>query len=138
MKETVVTQHLVKNIDLNHHKTLFAGRSAEWLIETAFITASSILPADSIVASRIHEVCYLAPVYAGNVLKYEGHIVHAGKTSLMIYVLGETGGKLTIEGFITFVHIGEDSHAVPHGITVEAETEEEKVLQERAKKLLSC
>ena len=138
MKETVVTQHLVQNIDLNHHKTLFAGRSAEWLIETAFITASSILPADFIVASRIQEVCYLAPVYVGSILKYEGHIVYAGKTSLMVYVSGEAQGKKAIEGFITFVHIGEDGHAVPHGITFEAETEEEKALQERAKKLLSC
>ncbi|MEL7655970.1 MAG: acyl-CoA thioesterase, partial [Bacillota bacterium] len=33
--------HLVKSEDLNHHGTLFAGRSAEWLVEAAFVAAAS-------------------------------------------------------------------------------------------------
>ena len=28
--------HLVKSEDLNHHGTLFAGRTAEWLVERRF------------------------------------------------------------------------------------------------------
>ena len=32
--------HLVKSEDLNHHRTLFAGRGAEWLVEAGFIAAA--------------------------------------------------------------------------------------------------
>lgn len=33
--------HLVKSEDLNHHGTLFAGRTAEWLVEAGFVTAAA-------------------------------------------------------------------------------------------------
>ena len=33
------TYHLVKSEDLNHHGTLYAGRSAEWFVEAGFIPA---------------------------------------------------------------------------------------------------
>jgi len=39
LKETIIS-HLVKPEDLQHHGTLFAGRMAEWLVETCFIAAS--------------------------------------------------------------------------------------------------
>lgn len=32
MKEFKIS-HLIKSEDLNHHGTLFAGRTAEWLVE---------------------------------------------------------------------------------------------------------
>ena len=41
--ETVVTSRLVKSEDLNHHGTLFAGRTAEWFVESGFIAATSLL-----------------------------------------------------------------------------------------------
>ena len=34
MKEYKIS-HLIKSEDLNHHGTLFAGRTAEWLVEAA-------------------------------------------------------------------------------------------------------
>ena len=37
------TYRLIKSEDLNHHGTLFAGRSAEWFVESGFIAASSII-----------------------------------------------------------------------------------------------
>ncbi len=40
MKEHIIS-HLVKSEDLNHHGTLFAGRSAEWLVESGFVAAAA-------------------------------------------------------------------------------------------------
>ena len=39
--KTFVTHRLVKGEDLNHHGTLFAGRSAEWFVESGFIAAAA-------------------------------------------------------------------------------------------------
>ena len=47
--QTLVTNRFVKSEDLNHHGTLFAGRSAEWFIEAGLMAVSGILPADNIV-----------------------------------------------------------------------------------------
>lgn len=134
--ETIITQHLVRNEDLNHHGSLFAGRSAEWMTEAAFMTAASLLSAESIVAVKINELCYLAPVYPGDVLEIEGKAVYAGKSSVVIYVSAEVKGSKVIEGFSTFVHIDENGRSIPHGITIEAATEEEIDLMERAKKTM--
>ena len=37
---------LVKSEDLNHHGTLFAGRSAEWFVEAGFIAAGALYALD--------------------------------------------------------------------------------------------
>ncbi len=33
-KNLIVTNRFVKSEDLNHHGTLFAGRTSEWFVET--------------------------------------------------------------------------------------------------------
>lgn len=136
--KTTITNHLIRKENMNHHDTLYAGRGAEWLIETAYMAAGDILQTNSIVAVKIGEINYLSPVHAGEVLRMEGKAVCAGKTSLTVYVVANVGDQKTHEGFVTFVRIGEDGRPQPHGITIEPETEEAKALQERAKKLLSC
>ena len=35
------TSRLVKSEDLNHHGTLFAGRTAEWFVEAGFVSAAA-------------------------------------------------------------------------------------------------
>ena len=35
------TYHLVKGEDLNHHGRLYAGRNAEWFVESGFIAAET-------------------------------------------------------------------------------------------------
>ena len=42
--KTFITHHLVRSEDLNHHGTLFAGRSSEWFIEAGFIAKPVIFP----------------------------------------------------------------------------------------------
>ena len=34
---TMINHHLVKNEDLNHHGTLYAGRTADWLSNRALL-----------------------------------------------------------------------------------------------------
>ena len=135
MKVTI-TNHLIRKENLNHHDTLYAGRGAEWLIETAYMSAVDILQTNSSVAVKIGEISCFAPVHAGEVLRMEGKVVYAGKTSLIAYVGAHVGDQKTHEGFVTFVRIGEDGRPQLHGITVEPESDEEKALQERAKKLI--
>lgn len=133
--DAVVAQHLVQNVDLNHHGSLYAGRSANWLVETALMAAASLLPIESIVAVRINDINYLAPVYAGEVLKISGRVVYTGRSSLMVYAYAEVDGNKVIDGFLSFVHINKEGHPVPHGIIIQAETEEEFELFERAKRI---
>ena len=54
--QTLVTNRFVKSEDLNHHGTLFAGRSAEWFIEAGLMAVSGILPADNIVCVKLNEI----------------------------------------------------------------------------------
>ena len=53
-----ITHHLVKSEDLHHHATLFAGRSAEWFVESRFIAADALLRPKSIVCLKIHGMTY--------------------------------------------------------------------------------
>ena len=48
------THRLVKSEDLNHHGTLFAGRSAEWFVEAGFVAASSLLNPKYLICLKIH------------------------------------------------------------------------------------
>ena len=43
------TNHLIRKEYLNHHDTLYAGRGAEWLIETAYMAAVDTLQTNSVV-----------------------------------------------------------------------------------------
>ncbi|MBQ7174759.1 MAG: acyl-CoA thioesterase [Lachnospiraceae bacterium] len=135
--QTLVTNRFVKSEDLNHHGTLFAGRSAEWFIEAGLMAVSGILPADNIVCVKLNEMSFTTPVNLGDIARFEATPVYAGKSSIITYNAVYVGEKKLIEGFITYVNIDANGKAQPHGITLTAETEEEKLLQERAAKLKS-
>jgi len=130
-----VVHHLVKSVDLNHHGTLYAGRSAEWFVETGFIAAASLAPPQNIVCLKIHGMTFTRPVQPGSVVRYEGKIVHAGRTSLVAYVSATAKDEFLSEGFITFVHVDERGCACPHGIVITPSSPEDMALQERAKSL---
>lgn len=135
MTERIVTHHLVRKEDLNHHGSLYAGRSADWIIETAYAAAASLLPTDSIVIAKINEISYLSPIHAGEVTRFEGRAAYAGHSSLMIYVSAWVQGEKKMEGFLTVVHIGDHGRPSAHGIVLPTESEEDKALEERAKSL---
>lgn len=136
MKEFKIS-HLVKSEDLNHHGTLFAGRSAEWLVEAAFITAAAChgRPQD-VLCVNIHGFTFKRPVQKGDILTIYGRIVKTGVTSIMVYVkaMCEIDQTKNVEGFLTFVCVEPDTKKKrPHGLVLdEPENEEEKELRERA------
>ena len=69
--------HLIKSEDLNHHGTLFAGRSAEWLVEAAFVAAASQhgRPQD-VLCVNIHGFTFKKPVEKGRmVLLWMRHLI---------------------------------------------------------------
>jgi acyl-CoA hydrolase len=137
--ETLVTFRLVKSEDLNHHGTLFAGRTAEWFVESGFIAATSLLNPRNIVCLNIHGMFFARPARSGDVLRFSSGIVYTGRTSLTVYVLVEKKGeeKPLVDGFVTFIHVDEYTRPSPHFLVTEPVSEKEKMLYETARGLRS-
>jgi acyl-CoA hydrolase len=129
--------HVVMGADLNHHGTLFAGQGAKWFVEAGFIAAANLTAPANIVCVNIHGMLFKKPVPAGTIIRYESKVVLTGNTRLVTYVrvVKSKNGEFIVDGFMTFVHVGLDGQPIPHGITVEAVTEEDLALQEKAKAL---
>jgi acyl-CoA hydrolase len=132
------THRLVKSEDLNHHGTLFAGRTAEWFVESGFIAASSMLNPRNIVCLRIHGMQFSLPVKAGETICFTGKVVHTGRTSLVAYIKVNRikfPDENIVDGFITFVHVDDSTKPCPHGIVMEPDNDEDAHLNEKAKNL---
>lgn len=126
------SNHLVKSEDLNHHGTLYAGRSAEWFVEAGFIAAARIKPPNSIVCLKIHGMTFSRPVKCGEIVTYNSKIIYARTTSLVAFIDVRAKEELVVRGFITFIHVDDESKPIPHGITIIPVTEEDKRIQEEA------
>lgn len=133
--QTLTIHHLVKGEDLNHHRTLYAGRGAEWLVEAGFIAASNLISPEYILCLKVHGMTFTRPVKPGEVVRFDSQIVLTGRSSLIAYIRATTKGELTVDGFITFVYVDDHGKSRPHGITIEAETPEEIEMQRRASEL---
>jgi acyl-CoA hydrolase len=133
----MVTMRLVKSEDLNHHGTLFAGRTAEWFVESGFIAAASLLNPQNIVCLKIHGMFFTKPAISGDVLKFSSKVVFAGKTSLTSYVHVDKNGidKPLVDGFVTFIHVDEETRPSPHFLEINPVTDEDKNLYQTAKNL---
>lgn len=132
--------HLIKSEDLNHHGTLFAGRSAEWLVEAAFVAAASEhgRPQD-VLCVNIHGFTFKKPVPKGDIITFLSKVAKVGKTSITVYVkaMSEIHGTTHVDGFLTFVCVEPDTkHKRNHGIVMdEPADDEEKEIRERANQL---
>jgi len=135
--QCMVTMRLVKSEDLNHHGTLFAGRTAEWFVESGFIAAASLLNPQNVVCLKIHGMFFTKPARSGDVLKFSSKVIFTGKTSLTAYVHVEKNGgeKPLVDGFVTFIHVDEETRPAPHFLEINPSTEEDKNLYETAKNL---
>jgi acyl-CoA hydrolase len=129
-----ITMRLIKSEDLNHHGTLFAGRTAEWFIESGFIAATALLDPRSVVCLKVHGMYFTSPAKPGEVLKFESKIVHTGKSSLVAYirVCKSNCIKTLVEGFVTFIHVDEETRPLPHNIVTEPLNEADRLLFEQA------
>ena len=133
-----ITQRLVKSEDLNHHGSLYAGRSAEWLIESGFVAAADYVPPKQLVCVKLHGMHFAKPARAGDVICFESKVVYAGRTSFITYNKVYKRGHeehCMVDGFITFVHVTHQTQPKPHGIVIVPKTAEDKRLYEEAKKL---
>src|SRR5512133_1997981 len=110
--ETVITHHLVKSEDLNHHGTLYAGRSAEWFVEAGFIAAARIKQPQNIVCLKIHGMTFSRPVKCGEIVTFNSKVIYAGTTSLVAFVDVTANNEQVVRGFITFIHVADDSKPV--------------------------
>lgn len=133
--QTITTHRFVKSEDLNHHGTLFAGRTAEWFVESGLMSAALHLPADNIVCVKIHGMNFSRPIHLGEVVRFDSCIVYAGRTSLIANIRVQVKGAQILEGFISFVNVDEHGKSQPHGLVIEPSTDEERALQERARAL---
>jgi acyl-CoA hydrolase len=132
-----ITMRLVKSEDLNHHGTLFAGRTAEWFVESGFIAAASLINPQNVVCLKIHGMFFTKPATSGDVLKFTSKVVFTGTTSITSYVHVEKKGesKSLVDGFVTFIHVDENTRPSPHHIEIMPETKEDRILYETAKNL---
>jgi acyl-CoA hydrolase len=139
MREITVYR-LVKSEDLNHHGTLFAGRTAEWFVESSFVSAScAVGNPEFIVCVNIHGMEFKSAVKKGEVICFTSKIAHLGKTSITVFtkIYLELRDIIPVEGFVTFVSVDEDGNKHPHGLVLdEPANEAEKAIREAAKKLL--
>jgi acyl-CoA hydrolase len=128
---------LVKSEDLNHHGTLFAGRTAEWFVESGFIAVASLLNPQNVVCLKIHGMFFTKPAVSGDVLKFSSKVVYAGSSSITAYIHVENNGsvKPLVDGFVTFIHVDENTRPCPHHINIEPGSEEDLKLFEIAKNL---
>ena len=130
--QVYTTNRLVKGEDLNHHGTLYAGRTAEWFVESGFVAAATLTNPENIVCLQIHSMQFTRPVHKGEIASFQSQIVYAGKTSLIAHIHMSSSSGDILEGFISFVHVNEKGTPLPHGISITAETEKEIELQQRA------
>lgn len=135
--QTFHYDRLVKSEDLNHHRTLFAGRCAEWFVEAGFIAAASALPTENIVCLQIHGLSFTQPIRSGNIAHFESKIVHTGQTSLKVFIALRLQENLDpiVSGFITFVNVNKEGFAEPHGLNLVLSNPEDIELNTLAKKL---
>ncbi len=132
-----VTHRLIKSEDLNHHGTLFAGRSAEWFVESSFIAATELVKPQNLICVKMHGMHFSKPVRLGDIVRFSSKTVYAGKTSIVAYTKVSLRGSqdVIVDGFISFVHVNEHTKPTPHGVVIEPKTEEDKKLYEEAKNL---
>lgn len=133
----VVTTRLVKSEDLNHHRTLFAGRTAEWFVESGFVSAATLVDPKSVVCLKIHGMYFTKPARPGQILKFTSKVVYTGRTSLISYiqVTKEDLHEPFVNGFITFIYVNDEGKAIAHNVEISPKTEEDKALYEKAKNL---
>ena len=134
---TCVIHHVVMGADLNHHGTLFAGQGAKWFVEAGFISAANLTSPENIVCANIHGMQFKKPVPAGTVIRLESKVILTGTARMVAHVkvIKSKTEEFIVDGFLTFVHVDLTGRPQPHGITIEALTQEDAALQERAKAL---
>lgn len=126
---------LVKGEDLNHHGTLYAGRTAEWFVESGFIAAASMTKPENIVCLKIHGMTFSRPIKKGELPIFTSRVALTGATKIVSLIEVKVNGKMAVRGFITFIHVDLEGKPLAHGLNFVPENQEEKSIYEEAMKL---
>jgi acyl-CoA hydrolase len=127
--------HLVKGEDLNHHGTLYAGRTAEWFVESGFIAAASMTKPENIVCLKIHGMTFTRPIQKGELAVFSSQVVLTGQTKIVTLIQVHSQGRLVVRGFISFIHVDMQGKPLPHGLNYVPSTPEEIAVHEEALQL---
>ncbi len=128
---------MVKSEDLNHHGTLFAGKTAMWVVEAGFIAAASLTHPENIVCINVHGLLFKKPVRNGQIIRLESKVVMAARTRLVSYVSVQdnVSNQMCLDSFLSFVHVDLQGKPLPHGIILDHTDPDDIALLERAKAL---
>ncbi len=138
--KSAFSQRLVKLADLNHHQTFFAGRCAEWFLESSYFAVAQYVDTKDTVLMMLHGIDWHFPIFAGDIVTYESKVVAAGHSTLTVFTKmyrSREPEKVAAEGFATFSYLDENHKSKPHGIVITPENEEEKRLNEAAVQILA-
>lgn len=123
LKETVIS-HLIKPEDLQHHGTLFAGRMADWLIETCFIAACRLVgnPED-VLCVQVHGINFKKSATNGDIIEIKARIALVGATSITVHGQAFTNeeGVPSVTGMATFVTVDKGGKPYAHGLSLPEE-----------------
>jgi acyl-CoA hydrolase len=132
---TYTTYHLVKGEDLNHHGTLYAGRTAEWFVESGFIAAASLTKPENIVCLKIHGMTFTAPVKPGSLARFDSKIVFTGSTRIVAHIQLSVKEIDVVKGYITFINVDKENKPFPHRVVIQPVSAEDQRLFEEATNL---
>ena len=130
LKETAIS-HLIRPEDLQHHGTLFAGRMAEWFVESCFIAACRLVgKPEDIVCVQIHGMNFKKPATNGDIIEIKARIAFLGAKSITVHAQAFTNeDKIpSVSGMATFVTVDKHGKPYPHGLSLS----EEYIAQNRA------
>jgi acyl-CoA hydrolase len=123
LKETSIS-HLIRPEDLQHHGTLFAGRMAEWFVETCFVAASRLVgrPED-VVCVQIHGISFKKPATNGDIVDIKARVAFLGPTSITVCGKAFVNDNEipSVSGMITFVTVDKEGKPYEHGLTLPQE-----------------
>lgn len=100
------TTHLIRPEYINHHGTLYTGKSVDWMVEAAFnaVAMEHGIP-DELLCLKIEEMTFMQPVEAGDILIVSSTVAQASGSSIVMHVEATTQMSRVscVEGYITFV-----------------------------------
>ena len=123
LKETSIS-HLIRPEDLQHHGTLFAGRMAEWLVETCFVSATRLVgKPEDVVCVQIHGISFKKPANNGDIVDIKARVALLGPTSITVsgQAFVNNNEIPSVSGMITFVTVDKEGKPYEHGLILPQE-----------------
>ena len=123
LRQTSIS-HLIKPEDLQHHGTLFAGRMAEWMVETCYIAASRLVgKPEDVVCVQVHRLNFRKPATNGDIIDIRAKVAFVGSTSITVHseVFINEEKTASASGMATFVTVDKDGKPYAHGLSLPEE-----------------